>query len=525
MEFTEGRNRRCVPNGTDLSRFSGKQGGWKPADLIELSVNKKQPFLSGFPTQICGRARRRLQDVIAAQRRKLADSSIASYALQFSHILPADVLHGFSASQRVRHYCNVVVFWAWLAQILEANASLSKAVSLVQAWCADCNLPIPGSDTGAYSRARSRLGLAFLFSVHKRINDYLTARIKRRDTYQGHVVKSIDGSTFTLDDTEANQAAYPQPCRQKKGCGFPVMGAVGILNHSHGGWEDFICQKHTAHDTEPFHKLLHCLDAGDILCGDRAFCTYEIKSTLQQKGVFTLMRLHQARERGLKWNKGQKIDHDQRLFIWKKPSQPAGSKLDAKKWKELPDELEIRLIRFYFIDRYGKKRRMILATTLTDHEKYDWKELAALYAQRWDIELRLRDVKTTLRLEHLRVKTPEMAHKVLRMSLIAYNLVKSGCQEAAHSVGEDLRLISFKGALDTIVANTSRYQRRQRHTIKIREIWDSIIEIISQELIDSRPFRREPRAVKKRPKNFDFLTKPRAVFQEVPYRGRNRRAA
>ncbi|MFC7337319.1 hypothetical protein ACFQY0_09045, partial [Haloferula chungangensis] len=41
-------------------------------------------------------------------------------------------------------------------------------------------------------------------------------------------------------------------------------------------------------------------------------------------------------------------------------------------------------------DRDGKKRRMVLATTLTDHESYDWLELSALYAQRWDIELKLR---------------------------------------------------------------------------------------------------------------------------------------
>ena len=148
--------------------------------------------------------RRRLQDVIAAKRRSLADSSIATYAMQFSHILPADFLHGLSVSQRIRHYCNVVVFWAWLAQILETNASLSKAVSLVQAWCADSGLPVPGKDTSAYSKGRGRLKAEFLTSVSERINTYLTARIRPEDTYHGHIVKSIDGSSMALDDTEEN---------------------------------------------------------------------------------------------------------------------------------------------------------------------------------------------------------------------------------------------------------------------------------------------------------------------------------
>jgi hypothetical protein len=230
-------------------------------------VTNHQPFLTGFPTQICGSIRRRLQDVIAARRRALTDSSIATYAMQFSHVLPADFLHKLSVSQRIRQYCNVVVFWAWLAQILEANASLSKAVSLVQAWCADANLPVPGEDTGSYSRGRGRLPIEFLTAANTRINAHLAARIQPQDTYQGHIIKSIDGSSMTLDDTEENQADYPQPSSQKKGCGFPLMGIMGVLNHAHGGWEDFAEGEQSAHDAPIYLKLLHCFHPGDILCG------------------------------------------------------------------------------------------------------------------------------------------------------------------------------------------------------------------------------------------------------------------
>ena len=53
-----------------------------------------------------------MQDVIAAKRRSLAESSISTYSLRFSHILPAEFLHGISVSKRIRHYCNVVVFRA-----------------------------------------------------------------------------------------------------------------------------------------------------------------------------------------------------------------------------------------------------------------------------------------------------------------------------------------------------------------------------------------------------------------------------
>ncbi len=461
--------------------------------------------------------------MIAAKRRSLAESSIATYALEFSHILPADYLHGLSVSRRLRHYCNVVVFWTWLAQIFEANASLSKAVSLVQAWCEDMGLPTPNEDTGAYSRGRGRLGVEFLSAASKRIGEHLNARIRPEDTYQGHVVKSIDGSSMSLDDTEENQEQYPQPSSQKTGCGFPVMGIMGVLNHAHGGWEDFVEGKQSAHDAPIFRKLLHCFNAGDILCGDRAFCTYELIATLQSRKVHCVMRLHQARHRVLNWQKGRNIGKNQRLVTWKKPDKrPLGSLISTEDWEALPEEMNVRLIRFEFKDRDGKKRRMVLATTLLEADRYEWFDLAALYAQRWDIELRLRDVKTTLKMDHLRVKTPETARKTLKMSLIAYNLIKASCQQAAHSAGENMRLMSFKGALDTIVANTARYLGRQKHVRVITEIWDSIIKIIAEKTIHLRPNRHEPRAQKKRPKNFSYLTRPRSEYNEIPHRGKSR---
>lgn len=50
-------------------------------------------------------------------------------------------------------------------------------------------------------------------------------------------------------------------------------------------------------DATVSHQLLHCLNPGNILCGNRAFCTYPLISCLLEQGVFSLMRLHQARHR------------------------------------------------------------------------------------------------------------------------------------------------------------------------------------------------------------------------------------
>lgn len=86
-------------------------------------------------------------------------------------------------------------------------------------------------------------------------------------------MKSIDGSSVQLEDTPEKQARYPQPASQKPGCGFPVMGVMGVFNHSHRGWEDFATCTESAHDAPVAHKLLDNVGVGDLACADCAFCT------------------------------------------------------------------------------------------------------------------------------------------------------------------------------------------------------------------------------------------------------------
>ena len=489
-------------------------------------MTKKQPFLTGFPTTICGRVRRRLQDSIAARRKSLAESSIATYALQFSPVIPAHFLEGISNSKRRRHYCNVVVFWAWLAQVLEANASCAKAVALVQSWEADAGLPVASADTGAYCKARSKLALGYLKKIRAHVTTFLNAAVSEDDKYRGLVVKSIDGSSVQLEDTCSNQAFSPQPSSQKPGCGFPVMGIMGVLNHAHGGWEDVVTYDGNAHDAPIAHRLLDSFGPGDLACADRAFCTYELIAALMENGTHSLMRLHQARHRALDWREGKKLGKNEREVVWRKPAiKPKGSPLDDAGWDAVPEGLVLRLIKFPYTDRAGKHRKIVLATTLLDPGKHPLEELAAIYLQRWDIELRLRDVKTTMNMEVVRAKSPLVAQKTIEMAVIGYNLIRITCQAAAKDVGSDVRLMSFKGALDTVVATTVRYRGRQKCHRKKEEIWEEMIRVISEKIIVLRPGRSEPRAIKRRPKSFSYLTRPRSEYREIPHRGKDRSCA
>ena len=502
-----------------------KIAGGKACFLVVFRVSNLPPFLTGFSTKLYGSAKRKRQDIFLKHRAALIASSLGEYALQFEPFLPAELLDELSSSKRERHYGNVTTFWAWVSQIIDENASCSKAVSLVQSWCAEAQLPVPSSDTGGYCMARKRLTMSFLKGVNGHLSNLMSRRIRPEDRWHGHVLKAIDGTSVKLMDTLENQEQYPQPSTQKPGCGFPVMGLVGIINLSHGGWEAFATAANSAHDLSVSAQLMDQFESGDVVLADRAFCSYELIATLQEQGVHSLMRLHAARHRALDWREGKKLSKNERLVTWTKPRyQPPSSQLSEQQWSALPGTLDIRLVRYRCQGRDSKQRDIIVATTLSDL-KHTGQELADLYEQRWDIEVKIRDIKTTLGMEDFAVRTPDMAGKTLAMLMIAYNLIKAVSQQSAIENSQSIALMGFKGVLDIVVSYRSNYRGHKHHARKRETLHRTLIEIISTKLLDKRPGRQEPRALKKRPKPFPLLTAPRAQYVEILHRSSYRAAA
>lgn len=485
----------------------------------------KQPFLTDFPLVVFATAKRSLQAAIRRTSAVIVRRSLSGYAVLFEDILSGEFLASIDPTQRQRSFGHIPVFWAWLAQILEGNASCQKAVGLIQSWCRATKLPVPSSDTSSYCKARCRLRLSFLQQIHQRVITRLNGRIGDRDQWKGLTLKAMDGSSIQLMDTDKNQVLYPQPSVQKPGCGFPTMGIVGLVNLGHGGWEHVETCPYTQHDTIAAASLSAHLAESDLLLADRAFCSYELIARCRKQGAHILMRLHHARDRALDWRKGRKISHNERIVTWKRPQQPRGSALTREEWDAIPETMELRLIRFHYENRAGKKAELIVVTTLLDANQHSGEELADLYARRWEIELKLRDLKTTLGMERFEVKSPEMAHKTLWMSVIAYNLIRTLMQKAATEAGQPVWHISFKGVLDLVTSSheslrTCAGKPRKRHAAV-----SQIVRLCATKRIDIRPFRREPRAVKRRPKPYQLLTDHRSQFIEIHHRGRYRKSA
>ena len=100
----------------------------------------------------------------------------------------------------------------------------------------------------------------------------------------------------------------------------------------------------------------------------------------------------------------------------------------------MPDLLTLRQIKVPIDEPGMRSASYYLITTLTDATRYGAAELADLYRQRWDVELFFRDIKTTMGMDVLRCRTPDLVKKEILMYFIAYNAIRRLIVGAANTV-------------------------------------------------------------------------------------------
>ncbi len=428
-------------------------------------------------------------------------------------------------NSRRRLYPLDLTFWAFLSQVLNPGSSCREAVRRIQAHYD--SLPQPtklDSHTSAFCQARARLPLEDLQQINHHLSQTMeqVARTPLCGLSWGQPLRLVDGTALTMPDTPENQAAYPQPSFQKKGCGFPQMRVLGLFSLDSGG---LMASAHAAMSTDEnrlFRPLWPQLQARDIVVGDRHFCSYGNVAGLKQQQVESLFRLHS--KRNASFRQGQPLGKNDRLVTWAKSAyRPKG--LTPEAWQSFPEQVTIRLVRFRVPTANGRTQKIILATTLLDPLLWPVERLARIFGRRWQIELNFDDLKTTLQMDTLSCKTPAMIHKELELHLIAYNLVRWFMLQAALTADVPLYRLSFKGALDTLRHYSQTILRVPgSHGKRRRRLVLRMLEVITEDLLPDRPDRREPRCLKKRPKPYPWLTGPRRQMKDRPkWRPRNRK--
>jgi Transposase DDE domain len=408
-------------------------------------------------------------------------------------------------SWRNRTLDPVATISLFLLQILHGNTACQHVVQLGE-WAFTAT---------AYCKARKRLPLAVVQALVEMIAGKLRSTTAGSANWLGHRVWMIDGSGFSMSDVPALQNHFGSPTGQRPGCGFPVGHLVALFDLATGMLLRMtICPMRT-HDMSQAAHLACELKPGDLLLGDRGFGSYAHLAILLARGNHGVFRMHQQRyvdftpgrplptklsyaanPKGLPHSLWLRSNGDlDQVVIWYKGKQKP-KWMTSEEFAELPAEITVRELR-YRVDVPGFRVRVItLVTTLLDPLIYPKAELAELCRLRWQIEVNLRHIKITMKMDVLHCKTVDGVMKELAMFALAYNLVISVMVESARVQKVAVARIGFLDAL-----------RWLTHPKPGGDPGDILVNPL-------RPNRIEPRVIKRRMKEFPLMKLPRAELRK-----------
>lgn len=409
-------------------------------------------------------------------------------------------------------YTPAITLWALLSQMLFTGEQRScrAAVIRVATYLALLGREISATNTGAYCRARTKIPARVVQRLTQQVASGCEAAVPQKWRWHGRTVKLADGTTISLADTPENQAAYPQSTAQVPGLGFPILRAVALTSLATGMVTAAAYGPYAGKETGEtalLRTLFDDLAPGDVLLGDRFYCGWFLLALLQEQGVDFVVRLHQRRRADFRT--GARLGKGDHLVLWYKPQRPAW--LDPETYEALPEYLVIREVQVTVNVPGFRTESLVVVTSLFDETEIPRDDLAALYRRRWLAELHLRAIKTTMHLDVLRCKTPDMVHQELWAGLLAYNLIRQSILQSALTSDQRPEHLSFTGTMQFLA---STWLTAAVTPPPADAATDPLIALRlnhgSSHLVGNRPNRIEPRAIKRRPKPHKLLTLPRA---------------
>ncbi len=405
-------------------------------------------------------------------------------------------------------YTPAVTVWVFLSQCLSPDHSCRDAVARLMTWQVAQGRKACSPDTGAYCSARDALPETACQELVRITGRQLEEEAPKEWLFHGRRIRVVDGSTITMPDTAENQAEYPQQSGQKPGCGFPIARILVVFSLSVGAVLETVISKYHGKltgENSLLRTIHHQFEQDDIVVADRCFSGWFDLALLQDRWVDVVMRKHQARHTDFR--KGTRLGPNDHLVHWRKPNRPEW--MTVEQYQVLPDKLLVREVRIVVRQRGFRPRVIIVVTTLLDPEEFSQEDLADLYRRRWQAELNLRSLKVVMQMDHLRCKTPHRVRNEYYMHLVAYNLVRRVMALAAdeHAITPDK--ISFKGTLQTL----NQFLPLLTTSMPVNEGCAAILQCAVAQQVGRRPDRVEPRLVKRRPKQYKWLMKPRHEYK------------
>jgi hypothetical protein len=401
---------------------------------------------------------------------------------------------------RDRQFDPAVTLQLFILQVLNFNTAMTHLRHLAKA-------PI---NAASYCKARMRLPLPALQMLLRESAGAMAGKAGRGGRWNGLRAWLTDASSTIAPDTPELQEQFPQPKDQKKGCGFPQLKILGLIDAFSGLIIEALCFPLYTHEQSKVWQLHPLLGKGDLLVGDRGFCSYVHLALLQMRNVLGLFRMHQGRIVSFRpyrkgYRRGEKGKprsefmkrlgkHDQ-LVEWIKPRQKP-KWMDAKQWLSLPATMLVRELRYTLSAKGQRTRTVTIATTLLDSALYPKEQIVALYDVRWSVETHFAELKTTLKMRKVKSQTPMGAQKEVAVYCLVYNLVHLVMLKAAARQAVQPDRVSFIDAVRWMLSA----RPGERMTMLV--------------VNPLRPDRHEPRVIKDRGDSYAIMTRPRNTLRK-----------
>lgn len=452
-------------------------------------------------------------------RRQFLQDGDLPFTKVLSEDLVAKALSAVGVFWNDRIYTPLVTLWVFLSQVLSADHSCRAAVARLIAHLVSRGEKPCSAQTGAYCQARERLPEKFFADVACSVGRALDAKADPRWLWKGRRVYMFDGTTVSMPDTAANQEAYPQVYNQKSGLGFPIARIGAIMSLCCGAILNLgVCRYAGKGQSElgMLRTLWNLFQPGDVLLADRLICAWTEMVMLKQRGVDSVCRF--SSHRRADFRRGKRLAHGDHIVKWSKPAKPRS--IDRETYDALPEFLMIRECRVRVKQPGFRIKTLTIATTLLDENEFTQNDLIQLYRARWNNELDLRSIKSTMQMDELRCKSPESVRKEIWTHVLAYNLIRTLAAQAAATHELLPRSISFKGAMQTLEAFQPLIEfLPSRDAAHLQALYQHLLRAVATHQVADRPDRFEPRAKKRRRDHFAWLTKPRQELKRKMAKG------
>ncbi len=340
-------------------------------------------------------------------------AAAAGVKRHFQSLLPEQVIcdAARSVGHRWRHrqFDPAATIHLFILQMLHANTALLHLR----------HLSGQAINASAFCKARMRLPLALFEMLLDKTAAGLIAECRQIAGPMRVIL--VDAVSSITPDTRSIRRLFRQPANLKRGCGLPMAKVLALVDAASGAILKPLIGHLFQHEGRRVLGLHPQLRAGDLLIGDRAFCSYSHLALLAAVNVMGLFRVHafqtidfckrehrvsrgRNRKSQLRSRRVKRLGHLDQLMQWHRPpKKPLW--MTSRQFQALPPMLLVREVRYTLAARGQRTRQVTIATTLLDAKAYPASEIARLYGLRWQIETHFAQMKTTMGMRRLKCQS------------------------------------------------------------------------------------------------------------------------